>query len=61
MKPKRTKDNLTDLIDEAQKIDGEDNNGFVTTPTGQVVKLDFDKAVTRLYEKIQAILKKKNK
>jgi hypothetical protein len=66
MKDERKKDNLTELVDEIEsdEDDGDsDNNGTVSTPTGELVELDYKVRLKALAIKIaqKYKIKKKNK
>lgn len=66
MKDEKKKDNLTELVDEIESDeDGEDsdNNGVISTPTGELVELDHKIRLKALAIKLaqKYKIKKKNK
>ena len=56
MKDRKNKDNLTDLVDEVEAQSdtdtNDDNDGAVSTPTGEKVELDFNPQRRELANKL---------
>ena len=61
MKDKTTKDNLTDLVDDASAIQsGPSNGGTVIDGSGEAVTLDHNNRLRKLVKKLTAWGKKRN-